>query len=178
MKKFSCFILILVFLLLALTSCSGYNKIMREHLSDPENYQAYEAILTDIYYRDPVTKEVIGDLEKSKITDYETVIIVTFETTEDVRTFLGGTPNHDMSPEEFNFELHVNSYNSKILHSNRFYESVSLGDKITVTASSWIYMDGDFFYIAHLECDGTEYLPFDEGLKNIVDMINKNKSIF
>ena len=178
MKKFSCFILILALLLLTLVSCSGYNIIMRDHLSDPENYQTYEAILTDIYYQDPVTKEVIGDLENSKITDYETVFIVTFETTEDVRAFWGGTPNPDISPEEFNFALHVNSDNSKILHSNGFYDSVSLGDKITVTASSWIYMDGDFFYITQLECDGTEYLTFDEGLKNIVDMMNKNKSIF
>ena len=178
MKKYSCFILIFALLLLSLVSCSGYNKIMRDHLSNPENYQVYEAILTDIYYRDPVTKEDFDDLENSEITDYETVFIVTFETTEDVRAFLGGTPNPDIPLQEFDFALHVNSDNSKILHSNGFYDSVSLGDKITVTVSSWIYMNRDFFYIAQLECDGTEYLTFDEGLKNIVDMMNKIKSLF
>ena len=114
----------------------------------------------------------------ARFSNYETVFIVTFETTEDVRAFLGGTPNPDIPLQEFDFALHVNSDNSKILHSNGFYDSVSLGDKITVTVSSWIYMDGDFFYIAQLECDGTEYLTFDEGLKNIVDMMNKNKSLF
>ncbi len=178
MKKVICFITVLLVLIVCLTSCSGYNKIMRDHLSDPENYQACEAILVDIYYLDPVTKEVFYDLETPEILDYETVFIVAFETTEDVSAFLGGTPNPYIPLEEYKISLRVASDNSKILHSNGFYDSVSLGDKITLTASNWIYMDGNFFFVAQVECDGTEYLTFDEGLKNIVDMMNKNKSLF
>ena len=36
-----------VLLLIFLSSCNGYNKIMRNHLSDPENYGTYQAIIVE-----------------------------------------------------------------------------------------------------------------------------------
>ena len=39
-------------------------------------------------------------------------------------------------------------------------------------------MDSEFFYIAQVEYDGTEYLNFEDGLENIVDMMDKDKSLF
>ena len=39
---------LLVFLFL-LTSCSGYNSVMRDHLSDEANYYSYRGKICDIY---------------------------------------------------------------------------------------------------------------------------------
>ena len=42
MKRFSLFLLTIIFLL-SMTACSGYNGIMREHLSNEDNYHEIEA---------------------------------------------------------------------------------------------------------------------------------------
>ena len=38
-------------------------------------------------------------------------------------------------------------------------------------------MDGYFYFIASVEHDGVVYLDFEEGLKNITQMMKKNKSL-
>jgi hypothetical protein len=39
-------------------------------------------------------------------------------------------------------------------------------------------MDGDFYYVIGLKYDGIEYLNSEEGLKNMVEMMKKNRSLF
>lgn len=53
-----------------------------------------------------------------------------------------------------------------------------MNETIEIRASDLIYMDGNFFYIASVMYDETEYLNFDDGLKNIVNMIKKKRSVF
>ena len=54
---------------------------------------------------------------------------------------------------------------------------MTVGEKISVKVSDFIYMDSEYFYVVQLEYNGKEYLNFEEGLKNLVDMMNKNKSL-
>ena len=39
---------LIIILLLSMTACSGYNRIMREHLSDGDNYEDIEATFRSI----------------------------------------------------------------------------------------------------------------------------------
>ena len=177
MKKFIGYVLILTLLLVCISSCSGYNKIMRDHLSNPANYQTFDVVLTDMCYQDPSNHKILRDFDKQDFLNYDITIYVTFETIEDISAFLGHSPNLDIPLEEYEISLHIPRDNSKVLFNNGFYENISSGDKITITSSNWVYMDSDFFYVAQVEYNGVMYLSFDDGLKNITDMMNKNKSL-
>jgi hypothetical protein len=178
MKKYISFMIVVSLLSFCFSSCSGYNGIMRNHLSDPENYRTYEAVLVDMCYVNPNTGEQSRDFENDDFLDCDVILFVNFETVENVAKFLGGQPNPDMPLDEFKFALEITAENSKILYENGFYTDVVVGDQIRVRSSDWIYMDGDFFYIAQLEYKDTVYLSFDDGLKNMIEIINKNKSLF
>ena len=178
MKKMLSLTLCLAVLLACLSSCSGYNKIMRDHLSDADNYHTFNVTLHSISYQDPSTYDIVYDFDPSEVLDYDIIFRVTFETREEVSAFWGGRLNPDIPLEECIVPLQVISDNHKVLVSNGFYDHVSLGDTISITASDWIYMDGDFFFVAQAEYDGTEYLNLEDGLKNIISMMNKNKSLF
>ena len=154
MKKILLFFLVL--LLIFLSSCNGYNKIMRNHLSDPENYGTYQAIIVEC------TTESLT---------------VTFEDRESIRKFLGADSDPEIPMEEYRFTLVLTKENSQLLTKSGFYETVSAGDKITIRASNYIYMDSNFFQIAMIEHGETVYLPFEKGLQNIITMMENNKSL-
>ena len=177
MKKILSCIIFFAVLLTCFSSCSGYNKIMRDHLSDPDSYHTFEAVIVDMCYQNS-NYDIIHDFENADFLEYEIVINIKFENYENVSAFLGGSVNTDIPIEDFVFSLEIPVDNNKILYENGFYEDISLGDKINVTSSSWIYMDGNFFYVARIEHNGVIYLDFETGLNNIVDMMNKNKSLF
>ena len=178
MRKIVGLIVVISLLLVGISSCSGYNKNMRDHLSDPENYRTYEAVLTDMCYVDPKTREEFRDFKNTDFLGYDVILFVKFETVETVSKFLGGQPNPDIPLDEFQFALTIPVENSEILYENGFYTDIALGEKICVRSSDWVYMDGDFFYIAQLEYNHTVYLSFEAGLKNIIEMLQKNKSLF
>jgi hypothetical protein len=48
---------------------------------------------------------------------------------------------------------------------------------IDITASGLIYMDSNFFFIAAITYNETEYLPFEDGIKNIEEYISAHKSL-
>ena len=150
---------------------------MYDHLSDPDNYHTFEAVIIDMCYQNS-NNDIIHDFESTEFLEYDVVIYVKFESYENVSAFLGGDANTDVPIEDYTISLEISIDNSKSLYENGFYEDISLGDRINITSSSWIYMDSQFFYIAQLEYNGKEYLTFEEGLKNIVDMMEKDKSIF
>ena len=179
MKKISCFILIFAILQVSLVSCSGYNGIMRNHLKNPDNYQACEVILEDFYYIVPSTNEKKRDFTTNEFSNNDIIFDVSFfNGIEELRPFLGGMPNPDIPLEEYKFQFRVIKSNNRILLANGFFNQITVGEKISVRVSDFIYMDSDFFHIARLEYNGKEYLNFEEGLTNIIDMMNKNKSFF
>ena len=57
-------------------------------------------------------------------------------------------------------------------------EEIRDGDKITVRCSTWIYMDSTFYYVAEIKKQDKTFLSFDDGLKNIREYIDNNKSLF
>ena len=151
MKRIS-FLLLVVTLLLSMTSCSGYNGVMREHLSNEDNYYTIEA--TFCTYKE---------------TDDRVYLYVTVE---DKSAF----DSSEANSKEIRLELVGDNCNT--LGEFLENEEIKEGDKITVRCSTWIYMDSTFYYVAGLKDQNKTFLSFDDGLAAIVDYVNGNKSLF
>ena len=138
--------------MLSMTACSGYNRIMREHLSDGDNYHDIEATFCSY-------KEV-----NNRIYLYVSI--------EDKSAFDLSEANR----EKIVLELVGDNCNvlSKVLSK----EEICEGDIITVKCSTLIYMDSTFYYVAEIKNQDKTFLSFDDGLKNIIKYVNDNKSLF
>jgi len=168
----SCFFI----LLFLLASCSGYNSQMRSHLSDATNYDSYRGEICDIYYFDSENKKV-SILSSNGFSEHDVVIEVVFEDYDTVKKFLGGDPNPERSLNEHKFAFKITKENNQILTENGFYDAVFMNTPIDITTSSFLYMDAEFFFIAAVTYNETEYLHFEDGIKNIVEFINDHKSL-
>lgn len=163
MKKIITFLLVFIFTI-TLSSCSGYNKIMRNHLSDSNSYCEY-----------------IVEVQEIAISQYDSNrlgVLVKFFSKEEYAKFNGvSAENITLAPEDYLIILEIRGDNVKEVCDNGLMEEIQPGDVIEVVASNWIYMDGDFFYIIGLSKDNKEYLNKDEGLQNLIDYMNENKSL-
>ena len=144
--------LLTISLLLSMTACSGYNGIMREHLSNEENYCDIEATFCSY-----------------KETDDRIYLYVAIE---DKSAF----DSSEVNSEEIRLELVGNNCN--ILSEALAKEEICEGDRITVKCSTWIYMDSTFYYVAEIKNQDKIFLSFDDGLKNITKYVNDNKASF
>ena len=151
MKKML-FILFATVMLLSMTACNGYNGIMREHLSNEDNYQDIEAMFCS--YKES------GDR------------IYLYVFVEDKSAF----DSFEANSEEIRLELVGDNCN--ILSEVLAKEEICEGDRITVKCSTWIYMDSTFYYVAEIKNQDKTFLSFDDGLKNIIKYVNDNKSLF
>ena len=176
MQRFIAMILCLFIFLFLMTSCSGYNSIMRDHLSDRTNYNSYRGEICDIYYFDAENIKV-SLLSTDEIPECDVVIELTFDDRDTINKFLGAEPNPEWSLDEYKFTFDITKENNQILVENGFYDTVSLNTQIEITASSFIYMDSDFFFIAAVTYNETEYLHFEDGIQNIQEYINEHKSL-
>ena len=144
--------LLTISLLLSMTACSGYNGIMREHLSNEENYCDIEATFCSY-----------------KETDDRIYLYVSVE---DKSAF----DSSEVNSEEIRLELV--SDNCKALSEVLAKEEIREGDRITVKCSTWVYMDSTFYYVAEIKNQDKIFLSFDDGLKNITKYVNDNKALF
>ena len=144
--------LLTISLLLSMTACSGYNGIMREHLSNEENYCDIEATFCSY-----------------KETDDRIYLYVVVE---DKSAF----DSSEVNSEEIRLELVGD--NCKSLSEVLAKEEIREGDRITVKCSTWSYMDSTFYYVAELKTQSQTFLLFDDGLKNIIKYVNNNKALF
>lgn len=144
--------LLTISLLLSMTACNGYNRIMREHLSNEENYSDVEATLCSYKETDDRIYLYVDVEDKSAFDSYE------------------------MYRKEIRLELVGD--NCKALSEVLAKEEIREGDKITVKCSTLIYMDSPFYYVAELKTQSQTFLSFDDGLKNIIKYVNDNKSLF
>ena len=151
MKRTLLFLLTII-LLLSMTACSGYNGIMREHLSNEENYCDIEATFCSY-----------------KETDNRIYLYVAIE---DKSAF----DSSEVNSEEIRLELVGD--NCKALSEVLAKEEIREGDRITVKCSTWIYMDSTFYYVAEIKNQDKIFLSFDDGLKNITKYVNENKASF
>ncbi len=145
-------LLFAIILLLSMTSCSGYNRIMREHLSNEDNYYVIDATFCSY-----------------KETDNRIYLYVSVE---DKSAF----DSSEVNSEEIRLELVGDNCN--ILSEVLAKEEICEGDRITVKCSTWIYMDSTFYYVAELKTQDQTLLLFDDGLKNITKYVNDNKALF
>ena len=151
MKRTLMFLLTII-LLLSMTACSGYNGIMREHLSNEENYCDIEATFCSY-----------------KETDDRIYLYVAVE---DKSAF----DSSEVNSEEIRLELVGD--NCKVLSEAFAQKEIREGDIITVKCSTWIYMDSTFYYVAEIKNQDKIFLSFDDGLKNITKYVNDNKALF
>ena len=151
MKRLLLFLLAITFML-SITACGGYNRIMREHLSNKDNYYDVDAIFCSY----------------KKVDDR----IYLYVTVEDKSAFDPSESNN----EEIRLELVGD--NCDILDECLANNEIREGDKITVKCSTWIYMDSNFYYVAEIKSQEKTFLSFDDGLDNIVKYIENNKSLF
>ena len=145
-------LLLAIALLLSVTSCSGYNGIMREHLSNEDNYYDIEAMFCSYKVADDRIYLYISVEDKSAFDSSE-------KNSEEIRLELVGD-------------------NCDALGEFLTNEEIREGDKIIVRCSTWIYMDSTFYYVAELKTQNQTFLSFDNGLKNIIKYVNDNKALF
>ena len=163
MKKIISFLLLIIFTV-TLSSCSGYNKKMRNHLSDSASYYEYTVEVQEIAF---------SQYDSNKLG-----VFVKFYTKEEVAKFHGvSAENLTLNPEDYLITLEIIGDNINEACDNGLMEEIQSGDVIEVVASNWIYMDGDFFYIIGLSKDNKEYLNKDEGLQNLISYMDENKSL-
>ena len=152
----------------------GYNGLMIDYLSTEENYKYFRAKLVDFYYYKPLTHEWVDGFTGEDFAKQDVYFVIQLYNYEDMRGFVGGTPREDIPVEEHRFSLEVTERNCKELMNNGFFEDFQLGDDIEIRASDWIYMDGNFFFIAELKYNDTVYLDLDTGISNMVKMMVRN----
>lgn len=175
-KRFIAMVLCLFIILFLLPSCSGYNSKMRNHLSDETNYHSYRGTICDIYYLDAENNK-ISLLSTNEIPECDVMIELTFDDRDTVTKFLGMDPNPERSLDEYEFAFDITKENNQILAENGFYDTVAANTPIEITASSFIYMDANFFFTAAVTYNETEYLNFEDGIQNIREYINAHKSL-
>lgn len=179
MKKLLSVLCVLSMLLLCLSSCTGYNSIMYDHLTDKSNYRQYKATIESIYYVYDGS-QLSDNYDRKLIMNAEGAVInVLLHSKSDVARFMGVSPS-DLAKEcsEYVIRLELVSQSCKVLAKNGFFDVAENGHEIRLTASSLIYMDGNFFYISAITYDGTEYLNETAGMQHIRQMMNQNRSAF
>ena len=150
-------------ILVCLLSGCGYNPIMYNYLSDRNNYKTHTVQIEKIIYPEE-------DSDK-------TFLWVTFPSYEAVDQFEGYEVDREKPLSEYVEVFSLCSENHQLVTENQFYDEISVGDTIEITASAWIYMDGYFYYIIGVQCGEKEYLNPDEGLKNVIRMMNKKRGL-
>ena len=177
MRRKFLFISFCLLLVLNLSGCSGYNKIMYEHLSEKQNYKTYEFVIDNIYVSNKKTDNL--EVYDKTIHDDSCLKASVYLGVEPQSAFCDGEYIlGDGSKTKSIVLLHVLPENSKILLQNDFYDNFVSGDVIKIKCSDWIYMDTEFYYVIGVEYDEIQYLDSQDGLQNVVDMMDENRSLF
>ena len=145
-------LLLTIILLLSMASCGGYNGIMREHLSDEDNYYAIDAIFCSYKKAD------------NRIYLYVTI--------EDRSVFDFSEANSET------LRLELVGGNCDAFDEILAKADIREGDRIAVKCTTWIYLDSTYYYIAEIKTQDETLLPFKDGLANIVKYMNDHKSLF
>ena len=172
-KKILFFVLIII--LLVVSSCTGYNKIMYDYLSDSNNYKTYHIEINNFYYFNYDENHLkLINFKQNLESQYDKI----YFSISELENFDGG--NYLINDEELSdymvlLQIEYNNY--KILLENNFFADYKLHDSLMVTVSSLIYMDTNFYYISSVTYNNKEYLNSETGLENIIKMMDENRSI-
>lgn len=171
-----CVVATMILLTVLLCGC-GFNKIMRDHLSNPDNYYEFEIEVTRIYSYDGNKRqdERYTDISSARDVDLDAPV---FYISGKVLSGNCKSVTDDYYAKQYENKFEISQANVSRLLSTDFYDVVKVGDVLNIRATWWIYGDRDWRYVAEISLNGTTYLQFDEGLQNIVDYMNANKSLF
>ena len=170
-------LLLCLLLILSLTACTGYNNLMYKHLSNEKNYERYEVAIENIYVRNKET----GKLEEYDDTIHDESYLSTsvYFGVSELNGFYGGEYIlGDGTSTEMMVLLGVLAENSKVLLENGFYKDFLVGNVVEIQSSNWVYMDTNYYFVIGVKYGETQYLKAEDGLQNIVDMMDKNRSLF
>ena len=163
-------------LILSLTACTGFNNIMYKHLSNEENYERYEVAIENIYVCNKETRKL--EEYNDTIHDESYLSATVYFSVLELDGFYGGEYFlGDGTRTERIVLLEVSAENSKILLENGFYKDFLLGNVVEIQSSGWVYMDTNFYYVIGVKYGETQYLNAEDGLQNIVDMMDKDRSL-
>ena len=177
MRVKALFLSFCLLLILSLTACSGYNNIMYKHLGNENNYEKYEVAVENIY----VCNKETGKLEEynDAIHDESYLSTTVYFSVSELDGFYGGEYIlGDGTRTESMVLLEVLAENSKILLENDFYKNFLVANVVEIQSSDWVYMDANFYYVIGVRYGETQYLNAEDGLQNIVDMMDKDRSLF
>jgi hypothetical protein len=162
MKQKAITLILCILCVFSFTAC-GYNNIMYKHLSNIDNYKSYTAVIDQIY---------VVDKDSHRAVKYNKNIHGS--------KYLKDTVYIDILPEGIGHSVRVEiiPQNSQILFDNGFFDTVEEGITINVQTSLWIYMDGEFNFIIGLSYDDVQYLNSEDGLDNIIKMMDADRSFF
>jgi len=174
MKKLVLIIAICISTLLFINGCTGYNAVMYDHLSNPDNYVEFSCTVEGVSYVQPSENGYMERLYAEHPTDVLQIDFTLCGWDYPMALFVTSV-SPDGSKADGSFEL---AYDSIIeLCNNGFFESLEYGKEITVRSSLLTYMDTRFYYVAEVIMDGVTYLDFDTGLNNIVKIMDENRSV-
>ena len=177
MRVKALFLSFCLLLILSLTACSGYNNIMYKHLSNENNYETYEVAVEKIYVCNKETQK-LEEYDES-LHDESYLCSTVYFGVSKLDGFDGGEYIlGDGTKTEKMVLLEVIAENSKILLENGFYKNFFEGNVIEIQSSNWIYMDANFYYVIGIKYGEKQYLNAEDGLQNIVDMMDKDRSLF
>lgn len=164
--------IMILLLVLVLTGC-GYNSILYKHLSNKDNYIYYEVTVKEFYYFNGNHYQVINPLAQN---DYEFEII--YFSVSEIDGFRGDQYLTDEGKlSDMMLLLSINYDNYKVLLDNGFFNDYVLNDTIGINLSNTRYMDAHYYYIASISYNGKQYLTIEEGLNNIIKMMDDNRSL-
>ena len=168
-------LVVILFMTTLLTSCKPYGKILYQHLSNPELYDEFSMIVKGFEYWDADTKKQGVYTTDIELDESDTVYIVVYcDSRETFINFYGSIADwmtDEMISEEYIY-LKVCKENNDALISNNFYGEISSGDNIIVSATHFVSFDKLRTFMCSLKTENKLYLDFDEGLSNIVKMMD------
>ena len=182
LKRTVALLLGLSFVAIFLTSCNThfyYDKPTYRRLSNPELYDEFSMIVKGLEYYDADTKEIKEYTPDITLEEFDEVYIVVYcDSRETFISFHGSIADwvtDEMISEDY-IDLRVCKENNDILISNDFYKEINPGDNIIVSATHFVSFDKTQTFMCSLKTENKLYLDFDEGLSNIVKMMDaRNK---
>lgn len=90
---------------------------------------------------------------------------------EHYKGFSGEHPEHynDDTLQNTLIKLKILPENAKILLENGFFDTVKEGDIISVRTTCWMHNGLNHHYVAEVNLNGQNYLPFEVGFQNMMD---------
>lgn len=174
-KRYISVCVIAVLLTVSLSGCYGYNKLMREHLSNPDNYYEFTVEVTRIYTYD-------GDNYDNRSTDISCSADVDansdlFYIEDKVLSGNYQFVDGDYYEKQIEIQFELSRANVLYLLSTDFYDVAKVGTQLNIRSTMWIYGDREWQYVAEIKLDDAVYLGFNDGLQNITEYMNANKSL-